>query len=469
MTEANERLVVVSNRVGPVRDAARAGGLAVAIVDTIRNTGGLWFGWSGEVKDIGPVKVEEHGRIKVATLDLSEIEYEQYYQGFSNATLWPLFHYRLDLATFRRTNYLGYRAVNERFADHLAPILHATDRVWVHDFHLLPLGEELRNRGCRQSLGYFLHVPFPAPEILTVLPMHRELVESLFAYDLIGFQSDIDLRCFLNYVRYELGGTVDSHSNVFALGKTVRAEVFPIGIDTEGFRGFVAAKEAESARKRILGALAKRQAVVGVDRLDYSKGLPERFRAWQRFLRDNPEQRGRVSYVQIAPPSRIDVVQYQQIRHELEALSGSINGEYAEFDWTPLRYINRSYSRRALAGIYNISAVGLVTPLRDGMNLVAKEYVAAQPEEDPGVLILSRFAGAARDADGAIIVNPYDTQGVADALKHALAMPRGERQARWESLKSWCDDSDVAIWRQRFLACLDDCGTHERSVALGQT
>ena len=452
------RLIAVSNRVGPIRDAARAGGLAVALVDTMRRAGGIWMGWSGKVVENPSDELtrETHGKLTLATLDLSESEHDQYYNGFSNGVLWPLFHYRLDLTRYRRVSYAGYRAVNARFASRLACVLRDDDVIWIHDFHLLPLAEELRRLGCRQPIGFFLHIPFPAPEVLATLPPHAELVRSLFAYDLVGFQTEGDRRCFVNYVLNEAAGNVAGDGRVSAFGRTVTAEVFPIGIDGESFRRTCTSKEAHSHADRMLSALDKRKAIVGVDRLDYTKGLPERFRAFERFLQDNPQDRGKVSYVQVAPPSRMDVRSYVDIREELQRISGRINGAYAEFDWTPLRYINRPYSRRALAGIYRISVVGLVTPLRDGMNLVAWEYVAAQPEDDPGVLILSRFAGAAQNADGALIVNPYDVQGVADAIKQALSMSQEERIERWTTLYGQVSRNDVRAWSRGFLKRLHE-------------
>ena len=447
------RLVVVSNRVASMKDSARAGGLAVALLDALRRSGGVWFGWSGEIseRERRTPKLQCHSALTIATLDLTPDDYEDYYNGFANSTLWPLFHYRLDLATFDREHYQGYVKVNQRFAHTLLPLLEAGDRIWVHDYHLMACGEELRRMGCTYPMGFFLHIPFPPREVLAALPTHDVLIRALFSYDVVGFQTEGDRDCFFDYVVHEAGGRVLGHDRVQAYGREIVVEAFPIGIDASVFTRFATTKEAGEHAARMRRVLNDRQAILGVDRLDYSKGLPERFRAFERLLADYPENRGRVSYIQIAPRSRDDVQDYIDIRHELESLSGSINSEYSEFDWTPLRYINRSFTRRALAGLFRIARIGLVTPLRDGMNLVAKEYVAAQSPRDPGVLVLSRFAGAARQADGAVIVNPYDVQGVADALQRALNMPLAERKERWRTLVEGVRRDDVTAWRESFL------------------
>ncbi len=447
------RLVVVSNRVGPVTDTARAGGLAVALVDAMRRRGGLWFGWSGDVSAsaLSRADVKEHGRLSLATVHLSQEDYDEYYRGFANSALWPLFHYRLDLTEFDREHYQGYLRVNRRFARVLERLLKPDDMIWVHDYHFFAFGEELRRMGCQQRMGFFLHIPFPAPEVMTTLPVHDMLVRALFAYDVVGFQTENDRHCFVRYVIDEVGGSDNGDGTVTAYGRTVRAEAFPISIDTDGFANMTRTKDAQSHLQRMRRQLENRLQVVGVDRLDYTKGLPERFRAFRRLLESYPENRGGVSFLQIAPKSRADVSQYQEIREELEQLAGSINGEFARYDWTPIRYLNQGFSRRALAGIYRASRVGLVTPLRDGMNLVAKEYVAAQAPRNPGVLVLSRFAGAAAQMPEALIVNPYDQQSVADALQKALNMGEEERRNRWKPMMQRLTEEDTTAWAAAFL------------------
>jgi trehalose 6-phosphate synthase len=449
------RLVVVSNRVASAKRTA-AGGLAVALREALAASGGLWFGWSGrtvETADPEPHIAHADG-ITYATVDLATADYNDYYKGFSNRTLWPLFHYRIDLTTFDRGFHAGYIRVNAQFAAALAKLLLADDVVWVHDYHLIAVGQELRRLGAAQRLGFFLHIPFPATEVLLTLPTHRELVQALFAYDLIGFQAPSDLRAFRDYVRVEADGRVFEDGRISAFGRTIRADVFPIGIDATEFAALADAPEGERYRQRMINSTGDGAVIIGVDRLDYTKGLIERFAAFEALLTAYPDNRGHVSLLQIAPPSRSDVPEYVRLRRELEAAEGRINGRFAEFDWVPIRYLNRPFSRRVLAALFSTSRIGLVTPFRDGMNLVAKEYVAAQAEESPGVLVLSRFAGAAQQLDGALIVNPYDVQGVADAIQVGLKMNVGERQQRWRSMMDVLRQHDLTAWRERFVKAL---------------
>ena len=451
------RLVVVSNRVAPVKGKATAGGLAVAVLAALRASGGLWFGWSGEVSQ-SPTTTPalfHVGRVTYALVDLSTEDYDEYYNGFANRCLWPLFHYRADLASFDRRFYAGHLRVNAMMARELAPLLEADDLVWVHDFHLISLGQELRRLGSRHRIGFFLHIPFPAAEVLTVLPSHREIVAALFAYDLVGFQTSDSLRAFHDYVVNEAGGTVGRDGFVRAFGRSVRAAAFPIGIDTRDFAAMATSPGAQRHQQRLAASLAGRDMIIGVDRLDYTKGLVERMLAFERLLERFPGVRGRVSMMQIAPPSRSEVPEYIDIRRQLETTAGHINGRFAEFDWVPLRYLNKAFSRRALSGLFRSSRIGLVTPFRDGMNLVAKEFVAAQNPEDPGVLVLSRFAGAAHELTEGLIVNPFDTDGVAEALARGLEMPRAERKARWRPMMKHLLANDVDAWRARFLEALE--------------
>ena len=450
------RLVVVSNRVGPVKEAARAGGLAVALVDALRARGGLWYGWSGNVDAGGTdrAKIEQHGELSLATVDLSPEEHQDYYNGFANRCLWPLFHYRIDLTAFDRRYYEGYRRVNAKFAAVLHPLLKPDDTIWVHDYHFLAFGNELRQIGARQHIGFFLHIPFPAREVLSTLPHHDAMVRGLFAYDVLGFQTERDCERFRDYVVREAHGTA-SGDRLHCFGRSVTVRAFPIGIDTAGFAAVAASdKDAKRQYDKVMSTQNGRTQIVGVDRLDYTKGIAERFRAYERLLQDYPETRRQVSYLQIAVTSRGEVREYREMREELDGLSGHINGAYGEFDWTPLRYLNRPMARRSLAGLYRASKIGLVTPLRDGMNLVAKEYVAAQDPEDPGVLILSRFAGAYYQMSEALLVNPYDIKGVADALQIARYMSLQERRERFEALFARLTKEDVAHWRDSFLAAL---------------
>jgi trehalose 6-phosphate synthase len=460
------RLVVVSNRVAAVKQTrpGAEGGLSVAVRAALRQRGGIWFGWSGNVaeSDYGQATIAEVGKITYATIDLTQRDYDEYYVGFANSTLWPLFHYRLDLAEFAQRTWAGYQRVNALFAHRLQPLLTESDTVWVHDYHFTLLAENLRNAGCRQKIGFFLHIPWPALQVLLALPMHRQVVKALCAYDLLGFQTQDDLLCFQDYIRREAGGEVGRDGTIRAFGRTLKAAAFPIGIDTEMFTKMAVESEGSKQVARLEQSLGGRDLIIGVDRLDYSKGLIKRVEAYQHLLTAYPENRSKVVFLQINPPSRSDVADYVDIRRELEAAAGHLNGAFAEYDWAPIRYLNKSFSRRVLAGFFRVGRVGLVTPLRDGMNLVAKEFVAAQSPKDPGVLVLSRFAGAAQDLDGALIVNPYDVEGVAERLQEALAMPLKARQERWRSMYRAIAANDVTAWRESFLQALQAAAAHQR-------
>ncbi|MCW1431654.1 alpha,alpha-trehalose-phosphate synthase (UDP-forming) [Novosphingobium sp. JCM 18896] len=458
------RLIVVSNRVQPPsgQGTANQGGLAVALSAALRESNGVWFGWSGEETETftGQIQFQKAAGVTTATIDLENQDIEEYYNGYANRTLWPLFHYRIDLAEFQRGFAGGYERVNARFADTLTPLVTPEDVVWVNDYHLIPLGRELRNRGCANRMGFFLHIPWPPMRLLLSLPSHRELVESLFAYDVIGFHTRDWLDSFLHYAREQLEAEVAEDGTVRYAGRSLRAIVCPIGIDSQEF---IAATQSEAAvrmQETMERSAGGRQMIVGVDRLDYSKGLQERFLGYERFLASNADQHQKVFLLQIAPPSRGEVQSYQEIRASLDALSGRINGEYASAEWVPIRYVNKGYPRDQLAGIYRAAKVGLVTPLRDGMNLVAKEYIAAQDPEDPGVLILSHFAGAAAQMSEALLVNPYSAEDVADALSVALAMPREERIRRWRALMEGVCREDVMWWLRCFVTSIEggECG-----------
>jgi trehalose 6-phosphate synthase len=451
------RLVVVSNRVAYLEKKNQSGGLAVALGDALRDTGGIWFGWDGTVVEDDeprPAKTCQQGKVTIATIPLTKQDYEEYYVGFANQVLWPVCHYRLDLVKFETAYFDGYRRVNAKLADALAPLLRPDDIIWVHDYHLISLASELRSRGVTQRIGFFLHIPFPPPGVLLAVPVHQWLVKSLFAYDVIGFQTNIDVLNFQRVVAENIGGKVLSDGRVMAYGRTVVARSFPIGIDVDSFVAMAHTSAAEEAIERLNRRHLARSHIVGVDRLDYTKGLPERMKAFRRLLELYPDKQKTVTLMQIAPPTREDVAAYTDIREELEQLSGSINGEYGDFDWTPVRYMHRNVSRERLAALFRGSEVGLVTPLRDGMNLVAKEYIAAQDENDPGVLVLSRFAGAAEDLEEALIVNPYDIDDIAHALEEALTMPLDERRSRHKALFQRVRDRDATNWRNSFLAAL---------------
>jgi trehalose 6-phosphate synthase len=456
------RLIVVSNRVNPPPSREQGdgegsvGGLAMALAAALREYSGIWFGWSGKTteKFTGQLSMQRVDGVTTATVDLEEGDYQEYYNGYANKTLWPLFHYRVDLTAYDRSFGEGYDRVNKRFAETLRPLIEPDDVIWVHDYHLIPMARELRRMGVTNRIGFFLHIPWPAHQLVVTLPRHRPLVEAMFDYDLIGFQTEESLHAFEGYVLSEVDGSRSKSGELKAFGKSVRAAAFPIGIDAEDFARIVDGARAHKVYDRMAAHGAFRKTIVGVDRLDYSKGLEERLIGFERFLHDNPDKRQDVMLLQIAPLSRDEVEAYQDLRSRLDGLIGRINGAYAEMDFTPIRYVNKSYRRDELAGIYRAAKVGLVTPLRDGMNLVAKEYVASQDPEDPGVLILSRFAGAARQMSQALIVNPNSPEEISDALSRALAMDLPERKRRWEALFDNVQRKDVTAWRDDFVGAL---------------
>ena len=454
------RLIVVSNRVNPPTGEGEesVGGLAMALAAALREGSGVWFGWSGKTTPefSGQLNIETIGGVTAATVDLEEIDLEEYYNGYANKTLWPLFHYRIDLAAFDRAFGEGYSRVNRRFAQTLAPLIEPDDVIWVHDYHLIPLARELRSLEVKNRIGFFLHIPWPAHQVMINLPRHRDLVEAMFDYDLVGFQTAEYQQAFEEYVISEAEGARVRPGWLRGFGRLLQVGAFPIGIDAEDFARMVKSPRARRMRDLMNASTVFRHLIVGVDRLDYSKGLEERFFGFERFLTENPDLRREVLMLQIAPVSREAVEAYQEIRSRLDSLSGRINGEFADVDWTPFRYVNKTYRRDELAGIYRAARVGVVTPLRDGMNLVAKEFVAAQDPADPGVLVLSRFAGAARQMPTALLVNPNSAEEVADALKRAIGMEKAERIERWQALFDGVERDDVTAWRDNFVATLTE-------------
>jgi len=450
------RLVVVSNRVA-LPGESQAGGLAVGLQAALEARGGLWFGWSGKTtrEDSGRLhEVAERG-IRYVTMDLSRQDLAAYYNGFANRTLWPLFHFRLDLVDYARETREGYRRVNRLFADRLAPLLRGDDLVWIHDYHLIPLAAMLRERGIGCRIGFFLHVPMPSADLFAALPDHGRLFEAFHACDLVGFQTGRDAERFRSYARI-FGGAALGEDGALLLpdGRTLRVGAFPIGIDTGRIVAQAAAAKSKPAVRKLQASLGGRKLAIGVDRLDYSKGMPERFRSFSRYLERYPEERGRLTFLQIAPVSRGEVPEYQLLRDQLEGIAGRINGTHADPEWTPLRYVNRNFAHATLTGFYRLSAIGVVTPLRDGMNLVAKEYVASQDPADPGVLILSMLAGAADELRDALLVNPHDLDGVADAFALAARMPLAERRERWEAMMQPILRNDIHAWCATFLESL---------------
>ena len=452
------RLIVVSNRVAPITEGEpTAGGLAAGVLDALKQQGGIWFGWSGEVSDdtAAPAHVERTaGPITLYTVDLSRSDYDGFYRGFANGTLWPTLHYQVGHAHFSWEDFASYRRVNALFAEALARLVRPDDMIWAHDYHLLCLAQALRTLRLDNRVGLFLHTPFPVPPVLMTIPAHAELIEAMCQFDVLGFQTEDDRIAFTDYIQRQAGGVAREAGVLSAFGRTVKTGVYPIGVHVDEVRHVAVAPSHRRYAARLHDSLLGHPLILSVDRLDYSKGLRPRFIAFERFLERFPQHQGKVVFMQIAPPSRGDIEAYREIRRDLEAEAGRINGRFAEVDWTPLRYLNRGFARSALMPLYAEAKVGLVTPLRDGMNLVAKEYVAAQDPRDPGVLVLSQFAGAARELDAALVVNPYDQSGVAAALDRALAMEHGERCERHAAMLHVMRRNSLDAWRDRFEADL---------------
>ena len=454
------RLIIVSNRVAVPEPAGvqSPGGLAVAVKAALKNRTGLWFGWSGKARDEtdNEPRIVERNKITYVVIDISTHDFQEYYNGFANRVLWPILHYRVDLAEFSRADLSGYMRVNRLFAGKLGELIDEDDVIWVHDYHLMPLAKELRSRGHANPIGFYLHIPCPPPDILIAIPRHPETLGSLSFYDLVGFQTENDRENFGQYLSTQGARPGRDGQSLVIDGRQVRTGAFPVSIETATFARLARTASRSSFAREFEDSLAGRRLVLGVDRLDYSKGILHRINAFDRFLETNPDWRSRVTFLQITPHSRADIQEYASIEDEVTSLVGRINGRYGEASWTPIRYVNRSYSRTALAGIYRAADVALVTPLRDGMNLVAKEFVAAQDPEDPGVLVLSQFAGAAAELNQALIVNPHETEGVAAALKRALDMPLQERRKRQSAMFEHLAKHDIERWAKGYLSTLAD-------------
>jgi trehalose 6-phosphate synthase len=426
----------------------------VGVLSAMKHTGGLWFGWSGHTKDKPAPEptLVARDNVQFATIDLTPTDYERHYNGYCNATLWPLFHYFPGRFTYAQEHYESYQSVNALFARRLVGLLRPNDVVWVHDYHLIPFARNLRRLGFAGPIGFFLHIPFPHVQVLRVLPHYPDLLRDLCQYDLVGLHTADDVSSFQSAVEHVTATPTLLDAGEFQIGgRTVRVGAYPIGVDVDAIESAAAAAMAEDQVQRMVASLLGRKLLIGVDRLDYSKGLTQRLAAFGHFLERFPDYRGQVTYLQIAPLSRSDVLAYGEIRSTLEQTAGKLNGRYAEADWTPVRYLNRNYSHGTLAGFLRAAQVGLVTPVRDGMNLVAKEFVAAQDPQDPGVLVLSPLAGAARELTGALLANPYDRHGVAQALETALTMPLDERRQRHAQMVEVLRRNDIHAWSRRFV------------------
>jgi trehalose 6-phosphate synthase len=459
-------LVVVSNRVARGKaNEPMTGGLAAALLPVVEKSGAIWVGSSGRVRDGAQkepfAEIEALGAGALAMLDLPAAHYGGYYEGFANSALWPALHSRADLIRASQEDYLSYREVNAFMARALLRFRKPDAAFWIQDYHFLALGAELRDLGVTQPVGFFLHTPWPTRAIMGGVPHHRELIEAMLAYDLIGFQTQDDCENFLGYLSSELGLDVENGVVTSRYG-TSRVAVFPIGIDPEKFALQAAKAVSHPDVSRLRRSLNGEKLAIGVDRLDYSKGLINRINAFDRMWTLQPALQRTVSLLQIATPSRGAIEAYGTLQGELAKLVSDVNGRHGEVDWTPIRYLNKGYSQTVLAGLYRTAQVGVVTPLNDGMNLVAKEYVAAQNPADPGVLVLSKFAGAANELETALQVNPHDIDGMARTIALALAMPLTERRIRWEAMMAKLHAGTIQQWFADFVDALQQRAASEK-------
>lgn len=471
MMGSRQRLLVVSNRLPIVlsRDedrwqvSAGSGGLVTALAPVIKANKGLWIGWPG-CGDEAPVEplLDQFAAAEgyhMASVPLSQEEVEKFYLGFSNKTLWPLFHDMLGNCRFSKENWQAYREVNHRFADIVAGHAAEDDLIWIQDYQLALVGAELRRLGLTQALGYFLHIPFPSPDLLRRLPWNKELLRGLLAHDLIGFQTLLDRRNFVNSANMllpevEVISRKRNHSLLRYGERVVKAGNFPISIDAREFENRARTHEVDEAAWFLHEKLEGRQIILGVDRLDYTKGLPQRFLAFERALEISPDLVGHCSLLQVVVPSRTLVPEYRELKDLLDQESGRINSRFSEAGWVPIHYHYRSLDQVQLLAHYRSCEIALITPLRDGMNLVAKEYCACSLDNN-GVLILSEFAGAADQmGNAALLVNPYDVDATAEAICQAVHMPLEERQQRMRRLRGDIRRSDVHRWVSLFLKSL---------------
>jgi trehalose 6-phosphate synthase/phosphatase len=470
MAKAHARLVVVSNRLpflitpepgGRCAISPGSGGLVTAMLPVLRNRGGVWVGWPGahdsvENLDAALAEAAPRAGYTLRPVLLTGEEVDNFYCGWSNEIIWPLFHDLQSLCNFDPAYWQVYRQVNRKYAAAIAEVCEAEDFVWVHDYQLMNVGAELRVLGARAKIAFFLHIPFPPMDIFLKLPWRFAILDALMQYDIIGFQTPRDRRNFLHCVRTLLpGAAVHGKGQVVTAtvgDREVRVGTFPIGIDYLGFAHDAASRDVREKARELRGLHPDRQLLLGVDRLDYTKGIPDRLKAFRNALRRYPDLGERVTLIQVVVPSRSEIPAYDALKTEIEGLVGQINGEFTRpGEWVPIHYIFRSLDRTELLAYYRATAIGLVTPLKDGMNLVAKEYCACSVDEDC-VLILSEFAGAAAQLQrGALLVNPHDIEGMADAIHRAVTMPPEERRSRMRRLRRTIRKHDVFWWVDSFL------------------
>lgn len=475
MTEqpTSKRLVVVSNRLPYILECQNqqwtlkpgSGGLVTALLPVLRNRGGVWIGWSGSTEEI-PAAQEmfcqasrEAGYV-LKPIYLTQEEVDLYYHGYANESIWPLFHDLQSQCRFEPEYWHAYVRVNRKFAEALVADCRPDDFIWVHDYHLMDVAHHVREMTQAPNLAFFLHIPFPSPDIFLKLPERQAVLNSLLAYDLVGFQTQRDRRNFVQCVR-----TLVRHAWVQAQGhlhvvrledREMRVGAFPIGIDADGFAAAALAPEVDERVRAIKARYYDRQIVLGLDRLDYTKGIPHRLQAFANLLERFPEVRGRIHLFQVVVPSREGIPKYDELKIEIERLVGNINGRYSEVGYVPVHYFFRSLDRAELLSLYRGADIALITPLKDGMNLVAKEFCACSVDEN-SVLVLSQFAGAAAQlGQAALVVNPYDVEQTADAIYNAYRMSPGERRYRMRRLRRNVRTQNIFWWVDSFMRAAID-------------
>jgi trehalose 6-phosphate synthase/phosphatase len=467
---SKSRLIIVSNRLPVVLNKEKdgrwntvpgSGGLVTALAPVLRNRGGLWIGWPGTFEALDKNSEEvlagatRDAGFTLKPVALTSEEIEKYYFGFANKIIWPLFHDLLSKCDFDPSYWSSYQKVNRKFARVIKRHLAGDDYIWVHDYHLVNVAQELRRLGVKDNIGFFLHIPFPPLDIFMKLPWRFQILRALLNYDLIGFQTLRDRRNFMHCVRTLIKDlSVQGKGQVLTLrvgGRDVRVGAFPISIDFKEFASLASTKGVADEAWYIHEELPNVQIILGVDRLDYTKGIIERLEAFRNALLRYPELQGKVVFVQVVVPSRRKIPEYEDLKVEIERLVSEINGQFTRSGWVPIHYLFRDLNRSGLLAYYRTAEIALITPLKDGMNLIAKEYCASSLEET-SVLILSEFAGtAAQLQKGALLVNPYDKEGVADAIHKALNMPTDERRQRMKRLRASVKKYDIYWWVNSFL------------------
>jgi trehalose 6-phosphate synthase/phosphatase len=481
--DQDSKLVIVSNRLpvvierdehGEVSAAPGSGGLVSAMQPVLASRGGCWIGWLG-ANDIGDVRpllelAERELGCRLHDVTLSDDEVVNYYQGLANEVLWPLCHDQLGRCRFEPEYWRIYEEVNRKFAEAVAACTSPDDLVWIHDYHLTRVAAALQAAGIERELAFFLHIPFPNPDLFATLPWREQVLDGLLAHSLVGLQTTRDLDNFVSCVeRLRADLVVEGHGSVRRVrradGSLTTVAAVPISIDFAGFAERAAAPEVDETLADMQARMSAERLILGLDRLDYTKGIPQRLAAYELALDRYPSLRGRVTLLQVVVPSRVEVEEYQALEHEIEQMVGALNGKYWEPGWTPVQYAFRSLSETELLAYYRSSDVALVTPLKDGMNLISKEYCACSLDDD-GVLILSEFAGAAAQlGEHCLLVNPYDVEQTAAAIHEALTMASEARAERMRALRRSIHDADVFRWVEQFLELLPRASLGSRSPA----